>query len=340
MKRRMAAALLALGMVFSVSACKDSKDGGDSTRKKKKSSKSRVEEVEPTDDTSDATVPIGDISGDEGDPNADASGATTPASDTSETTAPTEDTTTTSETTEAQPVFERNGEYVVFGRYEQDGDTSNGPEPIEWVVLAEEDGRMLLISRYILDGVPYHTEYKDVTWETCSLRAWLNDDFYNSAFDAEEQSHILSTVISNPDNEYISVPGGNDTEDKLFLLSVDELLKYYEFNEWEESYHGNCQALITDLTPYAESKGVQRYVISDELYYGFSEPYESEGFESVGYTADVIGMSCAGWWLRSPGIQSNTATFVGGYGHAGWDCFDRVVDDDPGVRPVMYISTK
>ena len=99
-------------------------------------------------------------------------------------------------------VLIREGDYIVFGRYEQDGDLSNGPEPIEWEIVAEENGRMLLISRYILDCQPYNTELEDVTWETCSLRAWLNDYFYNTAFNSVEQNRILSVTLSNPDNAY------------------------------------------------------------------------------------------------------------------------------------------
>lgn len=67
--------------------------------------------------------------------------------------------------------------YIKFGHYEQDNDASNGKEAIEWEVLGYEDGELLLISRYILDAVPYNYEWTDVTWETCALRKWLNDDF-------------------------------------------------------------------------------------------------------------------------------------------------------------------
>ena len=230
------------------------------------------------------------------------------------------------------------GDYVVFGHYEQDGNLDNGPEPIEWIVLSDEDGKLLLMSRYILDGVPYHTDYTDVTWETCALRAFLNDDFYNTAFDADEQSRILTTTVTNPDNARMSTPGGNDTEDKLFLLSMEEVLEYFTFTEWDdESMHGNCQGLMTDATPYAISKGVAQIAVSDIIYYG-SPDNEFGGLDSCGYTDDIIGQTYAPWWLRSPGIYSNTALMVTYIGHAGWDSFDRVVDDDEGVRPVMYIT--
>jgi len=131
----------------------------------------------------------------------------------------------TEETTaDEQDVPVQDEDYVIFGHYEQDGDDSNGPEPIEWKVLSEEDGRMLLISRYILDYQPYNTEMTDVTWETCSLRTWLNDEFINAAFDTSEQEQILTMIISTPDyvSPYGVSDGGNDTEDKVFLLSCEE----------------------------------------------------------------------------------------------------------------------
>ena len=119
--------------------------------------------------------------------------------------------------------------YVTFGHYEQDGDESNGPEPINWIILTEEDDRMLLISLNILDYQPYNTELEEVTWETCSLRKWLNEDFINAAFDASEQEQILTVTNTNPDNElYFGMEGGNDTEDRVFLLSIDEARDLFE----------------------------------------------------------------------------------------------------------------
>ena len=154
----------------------------------------------------------------------------------------TEETTTAetiaSETTADEPVQDE--DYIVFGHYEQDGDDSNGPEPIEWIVLSEDDGRVLLISRYILDYQPYNTEMTDVTWETCSLRAWLNDDFINAAFDASEQEKILTVTVSTPDyvSPYGVSDGGNDTEDKVFLLSCEEADTLFANDE--ERAVGDC----------------------------------------------------------------------------------------------------
>ena len=114
--------------------------------------------------------------------------------------------------------FDTIGSIVTFGRYEQDGDKENGPEEIEWVVLDVQDGKALLLSKYGLEAKPYNTEYTDVTWETCTLRAWLNSDFLNKAFSAEEQSAILTTTVDNSSsqgyNDLNSIDG-NNTRDKI-----------------------------------------------------------------------------------------------------------------------------
>ena len=73
------------------------------------------------------------------------------------------------------------GDIVYFGTYEQDNDTSNGKEDIEWLVLAKKGNRILVISDKALDRQPYNSSRTRVTWETCTLRKWLNNDFINAA---------------------------------------------------------------------------------------------------------------------------------------------------------------
>lgn len=93
------------------------------------------------------------------------------------------------------------GDIIEIGSFEQDGDEANGAEPIEWQVIADEDGKKLLLSKYILmplgnmmydkfpgDGVNY-------TWEECGIRKYLNGEFYESAFTDEERELIAETEI-------------------------------------------------------------------------------------------------------------------------------------------------
>ncbi len=234
--------------------------------------------------------------------------------------------------------YTRNGNYVIFGSYEQDGDTSNGPEPIEWEVLDENDGEMLLISRYILDCQPYNTEFADVTWETCTLRNWLNNDFYNTAFSDAENDRVITANLSNPDNGEGGTEGGNDTSDKVFCLSVDEVRKYYSFESWHDGLrYGFSSALITDVTPYAVNNGAYHYTITQDDYTGESH-INYYGLSSEGYSTDVIGLGCGWWWLRSPGSFSDLACLVVYDGCAGWGWCNNVNIGDVGVRPALYIE--
>ena len=87
------------------------------------------------------------------------------------------------------------GDYISFGSYEQDNDTTNGSEPIDWLVLDKKDSKALIISRYGLDAKVFHKECVEVTWESCDLRGWLNDTFYREAFTVDEQNQIAETII-------------------------------------------------------------------------------------------------------------------------------------------------
>ena len=121
--------------------------------------------------------------------------------------------------------------YLIFGSYEQDNNLENGPEPIEWLVLKEEDGRALVVSRYALALMKYHHTIDidpSVTWETWESRAWLNGEFLKMAFSEAEQERIPTVTVETPiinDLEFTKVPV-NDTEDKLFLLSMQEASRY------------------------------------------------------------------------------------------------------------------
>ena len=110
------------------------------------------------------------------------------------------------------------GDTVIFGSYEQDNNTSNGKEDIEWIVLAKEGNKLLLISQKGLDRKPYDTSDGKITWDKCSLRKWLNEEFQSSAFSEEEQALIQS----------------NNTTEAVFLLSIDEAKKYFSNNAARE----------------------------------------------------------------------------------------------------------
>jgi len=132
------------------------------------------------------------------------------------------------------------GDVVKFGAYEQDGNTSNGKEDIEWEILEIRGNKVLLISDKILDVQPYHAaetgEY--ITWEKCSLRAWLNSTFYNTAFSEKCQSKISTTTVIAHSMSSMLDPG-NNTQDKVFLLSGADVNKYHPSQASETEYGSN-----------------------------------------------------------------------------------------------------
>lgn len=101
--------------------------------------------------------------------------------------------------------------------------------PYEWQILGRNDNSELLIAKNPVAEKPYHEILQDRTWETCSLRAWLNHEFLEQ-FSEIDRNRILKTLVHNPDNQTFGTPGGNDTEDKVFLLSSEEAEKYFKNN--------------------------------------------------------------------------------------------------------------
>ena len=185
---------------------------------------------------------------------------------------------------------------IVFGRYIQKG---NGlPEPIEWQVLARKNDRILVISRYALDCQQYNTSFTSVTWETCSLRKWLNGTFLNAAFSESERAMIPSVTVSADKNTIYSTSPGNSTTDQVFLLSIKEVNKYFSSDSVRL-----CQG-----TAYCFAQGANK---------------ASHG-------------NCW-WWLRSPGFDSYYASYVQYYGSVGNYCC-LVDNDVGAVRPAMWIS--
>lgn len=166
------------------------------------------------------------------------------------------------------------GDTVTFGGYEQDNDTGNGTELIEWVVLDTDGENVLLLSKYGLDAQAYNTSGETVTWENSTLRRWLNETFYEAAFNEAERQAIVTVTNVNPDNERWGTSGGNDTEDMVFLLSIDETETYFADRN---------DTLWTEATPYAVQQGA---FVSDD--------------------------GCSPWWLRSPG-DDNDGGFCAAY---------------------------
>ncbi len=192
------------------------------------------------------------------------------------------------------------GDYIVFGTYEQDNKVSNGKENIEWLVLAKEGNRVLVISRYALDSEEYEPYQviagfgREATWEDSHIRYWLNETFIDSAFSSEELEMIDRTMVTADKNPKYKTSPGNNTTDRVFLLSIQEANNYFSSDNARQ-----CQR-----TPYDKAQ--------------------------VGSEND----NCT-WWLRSPGTPRNAAC-VNSAGEIDDSGQPNIWED--AVRPAMWIN--
>lgn len=196
---------------------------------------------------------------------------------------------------------------VQFGHYPQTKE-NNDDRLIEWQVLDRDGRNALLISRYGLDKLPYNETLANVTWEQCTLRAWLNSTFINRTFTDEEQAAILVTDVDNGTGqgyEGWSVEGSNNTLDKIFLLSYAEAYQYFGVT-------------------YENGSNIKARVA----------PYD---FVSWSTQKTEEGIGAIAWWLRSPGEAQIYALYVGADGHVG----SEDVAGDGGfnaVRPALWVN--
>lgn len=203
------------------------------------------------------------------------------------------------------------GNYVSFGTYPQTK-AGNDATPIEWLVLARDGNKALLISRYGLDAQRYNKDTTSVTWETCTLRTWLNGTFYNKAFSSAEQAAILTTNVDNSKNQCYSgwsTNGWKNTQDKVFLLSYAEANKYFGVTYYNSS---NTKSRVAP-TAYAIAHGAWT--------------------SSSDKTADSV--NAGWWWLRSPGSDQRSAAYV----FADGSLYDLSVgSDSASVRPALWVN--
>ncbi len=156
------------------------------------------------------------------------------------------------------------GSIVTFGTYTEESDTLEKSK-IDWRVLAKEDDRILVISSRIIDAMPYHNVSDvDVTWETCSLRKWLNGTFINSAFNSAEKKLIIESEVLTEKASYSDTDPGNNTKDKIFLLSESEFEKYL---------HSDGSCFATNYATEKTAKGYSTYLYSWWLRSPGASPY-------------------------------------------------------------------
>lgn len=221
---------------------------------------------------------------------------------------------------------------VYFGNYWQNDTNGDGvadrddeKEPIKWRVLSVDGDDAFLLADQNLDCQKYNEEYEAITWETCTIRSWLNgygansntcrenytsDNFLDNAFSASEQAAVKNTTVVNADNLEYDTEGGNDTQDKVYLLSITEVSNsFYGFASEYSAYDRNRRA---KNTAYAKTQGA--YTSTDT-------EYEGNG----------------GWWLRSPGDYGNYAWNVDYHGLVN-QYGDNVYGSNRVVRPALHLN--
>ena len=175
-----------------------------------------------------------------------------------------------------------------YDGYFYDMPTSNGFryfkwERIKWKVLENDGNTLFVVADRAIDCKNYNQAYKSITWETSTIRDWLNASFYNAAFSSDEQSAIITQNVMNEDNPKHDTKGGNDTSDKIYLLSIGEVTN--------ETY-GFC----SDDSTYSMSR---RMKTSDYARVRGTTQSNRSGYEGNCY-----------WLLRSSGISSYRVVYV------------------------------
>ena len=197
------------------------------------------------------------------------------------------------------------GDKISFGSY-------------EWRVLEVKNNTALIITEYIIEQRAYHNAYKDITWADCSLRKYLNSEFYDR-FTAAEKSRIIPVLNKNPDNQWYGTKGGTDTQDSIFLLSIEETVCRYFGDSSSKLYNpGKNQRYWFERKDKNNSKRIARLESRKEGSWW--------------------------WWLRSPGRVSIKAVYIHGDGNIGIqgnNILKGNISDGEckgGVRPALWLK--
>ncbi len=190
----------------------------------------------------------------------------------------------------------------------------------DWRVLDIQHDTALILTEHIVESRPYHNRSGDVTWADCELRKYLNGTFF-SAFSEANQSRIMAVTNENPDNPWYGAKGGEDTEDYIFLLDLEEAVCKY----------------FGDSSKNLENRSAkQRYWFQKK-----DENNEKRRSTFDGYVW--------WWWLRSPGRDNRRAVYIHGDGNIGIQgngtfryssntIHPSTGDNSGGVRPALWLK--
>jgi len=223
-----------------------------------------------------------------------------------------------------EPIPVPSGGKIQFGGY-------------DWYILDNQDGKMLILTEKVIEKKEYHSQEGEITWEICDLRKYLNGEFYNS-FSVSDRARIIEVTNENNDNPWYGTNGGNATTDRIFLLNIEEVVKYF----------GDSGQLKT------KNMNTRCDWCKDEFFWFLGDEYN---FARL--AADDTG-SVVRWRLRSPGANAWRAAYVDGYdpdgtggeidlsgggssvsrewdGHMNYDGPGYLMDK-MGIRPALWLS--
>jgi len=211
------------------------------------------------------------------------------------------------------PVTIKEGDLITFGKY-------------QWCVLQVNDNSMLVTTETTIGKAPYHDIVGQITWEHSNLRKYLNTEFFDT-FTPSEKSRIIKTKLSDRNNPWYDVPCGNSTFDRIFLLSYDEVVRYFGDSDALKNKKGHCCDKNGNFTPVSGNSNTK-------MSYGdaiFDEYNDARKATNAKGEDDW-------WWLRSPGGQGmQTAGSIGYLGEI-WLCGDDAYRVDGGVRPALWLN--
>ncbi len=194
---------------------------------------------------------------------------------------------------------------IYFGSYYQTNSTVK--EPVKWRILSVNGTDAFILADQNLDCKPYNTGNGAVPWEDCTLRTWLNTDFYNTAFNNSEKNAIKMTAVVND---------GNNTQDRIYVLSSEEA---------DNEAYGLINKLAQGAknTEYTKNQGAYTYEYNSRIV---------GAYESGAYYFDGFGS----WWLRS--IATDLNVYFVDYGGGVYQTYKNAGATDYGVRPCLHIN--
>jgi len=203
----------------------------------------------------------------------------------------------------------------------------------EWYVLDKQDGKLLILTEKVIERRAYHHCECEITWETCDMRKYLNGDFYNS-FDKADRARIIEVTNENPDNPWYGTNGGNPTVDKIFLLSIDEVVKYFgDSGQIKTRYmYPNCDWCKDEFLPWVDDQySLNRRAVDDD---GIVRDYQLRSPGSNGRcVASIMGFCGDGYDQGGISVSGNCNLVDGHFLFDGGGDLTRAV----GVRPALWL---